>query len=70
MSETKKVAEYLKANPGTRVCDDCLAERVSVSPSDLSEALKAVAYMNGIYRGQGKCWFCHNEKEITGFLLG
>jgi hypothetical protein len=41
MSQTKKVAERLRADPGSSFCDDCLAGRLDIGQLDLTETLKA-----------------------------
>ncbi len=69
LSETKKVEEHLRANPGSRFCDECLAGRVGIGQWNLMEALKAVKYLDRVHRGQGECSFCGKRRDITGFLL-
>ncbi len=66
---TKSVVVFLNQYPGAAYCDECLTTRMPIQLTDLIEALKAVEHMRLFSREKGRCFFCHSERTITGYLL-
>ncbi len=64
MSILDRVNAFLTAQRPSRFCDDCIAESLEVSRSDVRKGSSALETTDSIHRALGICSMCGKEKTV------
>lgn len=59
------LARFLTGRPGIDFCDDCLADVLRISRSEMEEAIRRLAVRNGFLRDRWNCRRCGRRAMVT-----
>ena len=63
-----RVADYLAANAGTRVCFACLAETVGITHEQVRRASWQLKDPSGVVIAPSRCRLCRRRRVTIGFV--
>ncbi len=65
MTTQERVSAFLTVRHPSRFCDDCMTERLELSPRQTAQkATNALGTTDNFHRGQGVCSVCGKEKMV------